>query len=85
VLADRLGEEYGLPVAFDVAPCDTARWISSADPAALAKFISAHRPEIATDLDGDHVYLAPSAFALSWTQEKNPDIAFTDIKTIDRA
>ncbi len=85
VLADRLKEEYGLPVGFDVAPCDTARWISSADPAVLTKFIASHRPEIATDLDGDHVYLAPSAFALSWTQEKNPDIVFTDIKTIDRA
>jgi peptide chain release factor 3 len=84
VLADRLKEEYGLPVAFDTAPCDTARWISSEKAAALTQFIASHRPEIATDLDGDHVYLAPSAFALSWTQEKNPDIVFTDIKTIDR-
>jgi peptide chain release factor 3 len=39
--------------------------------------------EIATDLDGDHVFLAPSAFALSWVAEKNPDIKFTDIKTVD--
>ena len=85
VLADRLKEEYGLPTAFDTAPCDIARWISSADPVALAKFIASHRPEIATDLDGDHVFLAPSAFSLSWTQEKNPEIVFTDIKTIDRA
>jgi peptide chain release factor 3 len=83
VLADRLKQEYGLPVAFDSAPCDTARWISSEDAAALAKFIAANRPEIATDLDGDHVFLAPSAFALSWTEDKNPAIRFTDIKTID--
>jgi peptide chain release factor 3 len=85
VLADRLREEYGLPVAFDAAPCDTARWITSDDAGALQKFIAAHRPEIATDLDGDHVFLAASAFSLSWTQDKNPDIKFTDIKTIDSA
>jgi peptide chain release factor 3 len=85
VLGDRLKQEYGLPVAFDSAPCDTARWISCDDSAKLTQFITSHRPEIATDLDGDHVYLAPSAFALSWTQDKNPDIKFTDIKTIDRA
>ncbi len=85
VLADRLGEEYGLPIGFDTAPCDTARWITSEDAGALAKFIAANRPEIATDLDGDHVFLAPSAFSLSWTQEKNPLIAFADIKAIDRS
>jgi peptide chain release factor 3 len=85
VLADRLKQEYGLTVAFDSAPCDTARWITSGDAAALQTFIAAHRPEIATDLDGDHVYLAASAFALSWTQDKNPAIRFTDIKTIDKA
>jgi len=85
VLADRLKEEYGLPAAFDPAPCDTARWISSDDAAALQKFIAANRPEIATDLDGDYVFLAPSAFALSWVQDKNPAIKFTDIKSVDPA
>jgi peptide chain release factor 3 len=83
VLGDRLKHEYGLPVAFDTAPCDTARWITSDDPAVLQRFIVANRPEISTDLDGDHVFLAPSAFALSWVAEKNPDIKFTDIKTVD--
>src|SRR5690606_15260477 len=29
VLADRLANEYGLPIAFDPAPCDTVRWISA--------------------------------------------------------
>jgi peptide chain release factor 3 len=83
VLADRLKEEYGLPVGFDTAPCDTARWISSDDAEALKKFIAANRPEIATDLDGDYVFLAPSAFTLSWVQDKNPAIKFTDIKSIN--
>jgi len=82
VLADRLAHEYGLPIGFDRAPCETARWITSADAAALSRFITSHRSSIATDLDGDHVFLATSTFNLSWTQERNPDIAFSDVKTI---
>ena len=82
VLADRLTHEYGLPIGFDPAPCDTARWITSQDPAALARFIEANRSSIATDLDGAHVFLAVSAFYLSWAEEKNPAIAFSDVKTI---
>jgi len=83
VLGDRLKQEYGLPVAFETAPCDTARWITCDDAAKLKQFITANRPNIAADLDGDHVFLAPSAFQLSWVQDKNPDIKFTDIKTIN--
>jgi len=81
VLADRLLNEYGLQTGFDPAPCDTVRWIRSADPAALARFVERHRSSVAADLDGAQVYLASSAFNLSWTAEHNPQIAFVDIKT----
>ena len=62
-----------------------ARWISSEDAGALQRIHRRQPPAIATDLDGDHVFLAPSAFSLSWTQEKTPEIAFADIKAIDRS
>jgi peptide subunit release factor RF-3 len=39
---------------------------------------------VATDIDGDHVFLAASVFNLSWTQDKNLEIAFADIKAIDK-
>jgi peptide chain release factor 3 len=81
VLADRLKHEYGLQTGFDPAPCDTVRWIASDDPAALARFIEKNRSSVATDLDGSQVFLASSAFNLSWTAERNPDIKFIDIKT----
>jgi peptide chain release factor 3 len=81
VLADRLLNEYGLQTGFDPAPCDTLRWIRSADPAALARFVERNRSSVATDLDGAQVYLASSTFNLSWTAERNPDIEFVDIKT----
>jgi peptide chain release factor 3 len=81
VLADRLLNEYGLETGFDPAPCDTVRWIRSADPAALARFVEKSRSSVATDLDGAQVFLAASAFNLSWTAERNPEIEFVDIKT----
>ena len=85
VLADRLQNEYGLPMGFEQAPCDAVRWLSSKDPAALKGFIDKNKSSIATDIDGDHVYLASSAFNLRWTAEKNPEIEFLDVKAIFRA
>ena len=81
VLADRLKHEYGLQTGFDPAPCDTVRWITSDDPAAISRFVEKNRSAIATDLDGAQVFLATSAFNLSWTAERNPEVQFVDIKT----
>jgi peptide chain release factor 3 len=81
VLADRLKHEYGLQTGFDPAPCDTVRWIMADDPTALSRFVEKNRSAIATDLDGAQVFLATSAFNLSWTADRNPEIKFVDIKT----
>jgi peptide chain release factor 3 len=83
VLADRLLNEYGLQTGFDMAGCEGVRWISAEDPKALQKFIEKSRSQVATDLDGDYVFLAPSTFSLGYTKEKNPDITFADIKAIN--
>ncbi len=85
VLADRLQNEYSLPMGFEPAPCEAVRWISSDDPAALKAFIDKNKSQIATDIDGDHVYLASSAFNLRWTAEKTPDVKFDDVKAILQA
>ena len=71
----------GLQTGFDPAPGDTVRWITADDPAALSRFIEKNRSGIATDLDGAQVFLATSAFNLSWTAERNVEIKFVDIKT----
>jgi peptide chain release factor 3 len=81
VLADRLANEYGLPAEFETTAHDQVRWIASDDKAALEAFVAKHRSAIATDLDGDPVYLAPSAFMLQWTAERTPDLRFTDVKS----
>jgi peptide chain release factor 3 len=81
VLADRLVHEYGLKTDFDPAPCDVVRWIRSADPAALRRFIEANRSAVATDLDGEYVYLPASVFNLNYNAGRNPDIEFLEIKS----
>jgi peptide chain release factor 3 len=82
VLADRLTHEYGLDTAFDTAPCDTVRWISSDKAGAVEEFVKKHRSLVAKDREGEYVYLAPSIYNLQTVMERAPDIAFKDIKTI---
>jgi peptide chain release factor 3 len=83
VLADRLTHEYGLDAAYDPAPCDTVRWIQCSDEKALKKFIERYRTNIAKDLDGDYVYLAPSIYNLTTTSDRHEEIEFIDIKTVN--
>src|SRR5690606_19381872 len=82
VLADRLGTEYNLPVAFESCPYELVRWIESDDNAALQSFVDKNKSAVATDLDGAQVFLAPSEFMLQWTAERAPEIKFTDIKVL---
>ncbi len=82
VLADRLGAEYNLPVAFETSSFELVRWITSDDKTALQGFIDKNKSQIARDLDGSEVFLAPSQFMLQWTAERSPEIKFTDIKVM---
>ncbi len=81
VLGDRLQHEYSLPIIFETASYNTVRWISADKPAELARFIERNHSSVASDLDGDPVFLAASEFDLRWTRDKNPDIHFADVKT----
>ena len=80
VLVERLLAEYGLPVSFEQSRFEVCRWISADDPADLDKFQRAFPSSIARDLDEAPVYLAQSAWALRYEQEKWPQIHFTDVK-----
>ncbi len=80
VLAVRLQAEYSLPVSFEQSRFELCRWVSAPDAAALDKFERAFPSSIASDLDGAPVFLAASAWALKYEEEKWPDIVFSDIK-----
>ena len=80
VLAERLKQEYGLPVGFEPARFNVCRWIAADDPVELSRFVTAHRADIAHDLDGDPVFLADNGFSLNYEAERWKAIRFTDVK-----
>ena len=76
VLADRIRTEYDVPVKFEQSELYTARWVASDDPAVLKAFVDANQFSIATDHDGDTVFLFRNAWHLSRTIDDNPKINF---------
>lgn len=80
VLKERLQAEYGLPVSFEMPRFSVCRWISADVPADLDKFISAHRGDIARDLDGDPVFMAQDGFSLRYESERYPAIKMVAVK-----
>ena len=85
VLADRLANEYGVPVDFEPTRHEVMRWISCDDEKKLDEFIAANRFSVANDLDGDPVFMAPSVFSLGYSLERAPGIHATEIKEMHRA
>lgn len=77
VLAQRIEAEYGIKVALEQAPYETARWVTADDAAELKRFEGAHRAAMAEDRDGAPVFLAKSAWEVDYTAEKWPDIRFS--------
>ncbi|MBX9739679.1 MAG: peptide chain release factor 3 [Beijerinckiaceae bacterium] len=80
VLAERLQAEYGLPVSFEQSRFELCRWVNSDEPAEMEKFRRAYPSSMADDLDSAPVFMAASAWALRYEQEKWPKIVFSDIK-----
>jgi peptide chain release factor 3 len=76
VLRSRIETEYKVAIAFEPAPFETARWASSADPAALKAFVAAHPFAVAEDRDGIPVFLARNSWDLQRTAQDNPAIRF---------
>ena len=83
VLASRIASEYKIPVGFEDAPFDKARWIASDDPAALKRFIDANRGSIAEDRDDAPVFLARNQWELDYLKKEWPAVRF--LETRERA
>ena len=80
VLADRIRTEYEIPVIFEPTTLYTARWIKADNPADLKAFIDANKAALATDHDGEWVFLARNAWHLNKTKEDNPKIKLVETK-----
>jgi peptide chain release factor 3 len=76
VIQYRLKHEYGASCDYEPVNLYKACWISSKDAAAMADFRSKRRRDLATDIDGNLVFLAESAWVLKMAQETYPNIVF---------
>jgi len=79
VLISRLEAEYKVEASLEPAPFDTARWLKGSD-AALKTFADFNKSSLAKDRDGDPVFLAKSAWDVSYQQERNPELTFSATK-----
>lgn len=79
VMSERVATEYGIEVTFEQAPYDTARWVTGTD-AEIDRFADRHKSAMAEDIDGDPVFLAKSAWEVSYSEEKWPDLKFLRAK-----
>ncbi len=75
VLISRLEAEYRVAAVLEPAPFETARWLKGSD-AALKTFADFNKANLAKDRDGDPVFLARSAWDVSYQQERNPELTF---------
>lgn len=80
VMADRIKNEFNLPVMFEPTQYFTARWVSSEDKLEMKKFIDANRLNLAEDNDGALVFLARNAWHLNKAQEDFPKVKFAKVK-----
>ncbi|MGA8169821.1 MAG: peptide chain release factor 3 [Methylocystis sp.] len=85
VLATRLEAEYGLDTKYEMSRFTLCRWVSSEDKIALRDFVDAHGSSIAIDIDGDPVFMAPSAYSLRYDSERHPKIVFSDVKDYQKS
>ncbi|WP_238369534.1 peptide chain release factor 3 [Heliomarina baculiformis] len=79
VLASRIEMEYGLPVRFEASQFTSARWVNG-DKQAIEKFTNANKQHIATDNDGDTVYLTRLQWDIDRVERDYPDIHLTATK-----
>ena len=78
VLADRIKNEYNLPIRFESCPYTTARWIYSEDAKKTAEFLDNNKASRAEDHLGNDIFLARSPWDLDRVKRDNPDIAFKE-------
>lgn len=83
VMADRIRTEFNIPVIFEPTQYFTARWVKSDDKEQMQKFLDANKFNIATDYNGDNVFLARNAWHLNKTAEDFPKVKF--LKTKEQA
>ena len=76
IVAHRLATEYGVDALYDNAPVATARWLTFPDESLRRQFEREQSASLATDVDGNPVFLATNKYNLQVTMERWPKVGF---------
>lgn len=79
VLAARISAEYSIPIAFETAPFEMARWVTG-DDATLKSLIQRYRPNMAEDRDDDPVFLARNSWEMNCVTDEWSELRFHETK-----
>jgi peptide chain release factor 3 len=79
VLASRIEQEYQLPVRFEPSQFTSARWVSG-PKAEMERFTNVNKGHIATDHDGDAVFLTRLQWDIDRIQRDYPELRLTATK-----
>ncbi|RMD94172.1 MAG: peptide chain release factor 3 [Alphaproteobacteria bacterium] len=79
VLASRIELEYGLPVRFEPSQFTSARWVTGPREV-LERFMAANRGHMATDHDGDPVYLTRLQWDIDRIERDYPELTLSAVK-----
>ena len=79
VLASRIEIEYGLPVRFEPSQFTSARWITG-PKAEVERLVNINKQHIATDHDGDAVFLTRLQWDIDRVQRDYPDLKLSATK-----
>ncbi|WP_172331700.1 peptide chain release factor 3 [Mangrovicoccus sp. HB161399] len=79
VLASRIELEYGLPVRFEPSQFTSARWVTGPKDK-LDKFADVNKGHMATDNDGDMVYLTRLQWDIDRIERDYPELSLSATK-----
>jgi peptide chain release factor 3 len=76
IVAHRLATEYGVDAIYETANIATARWLTFPDEVVRRSFEREQSAAIASDVDGNPVFLATNKYNLQVTMERWPKVGF---------
>jgi peptide chain release factor 3 len=76
IVAHRLQTEYQVDAVYDSSDTQLARWLVFADEGERKRFEREQAIRLASDVDGNPVYLAPNKYNLQVTMENWPRVRF---------
>ncbi|MBI4989801.1 MAG: peptide chain release factor 3 [Rhodocyclales bacterium] len=76
IVAQRLATEYKVDAIYDAASISTARWLTYPDEATRRDFEREQAAALATDVDGNPVFLATNKYNLQVTMERWTRVGF---------